>query len=39
VGEDAVDARLAHLVVALRVHEELHVGVQVPRRFADGANV
>ena len=29
VGEDAVDARLAHLVVALRVDQEAHVGVEV----------
>jgi len=37
--EDAVDARLAHLVVAFGVDEEAHVRVQVARRFAYWANV
>jgi hypothetical protein len=39
VAEDAIHARLAHLVVALRVDLELHIGIEVARRFADGANV
>lgn len=37
--EDAVHARLAHLVVTFRVHEELHVRVEVARRFAYWADV
>ena len=37
--EDAVDAGLAHLVVAFWVDEEAHVGVEVAGRLADGADV
>ena len=37
--EDSVDARLAHLVVALRVDQESHVRVQIPRGLADGADL
>jgi hypothetical protein len=37
--EYAVYTGLAHLVVAFWVDLELHVGVEVARRFADGANV
>lgn len=37
-GEDAVDARLAHFVVAFRVDEEAHVRVEVARGLADGAD-
>lgn len=39
MGVDAVDARLAHLVVALRVDEESHVWVEVTRRLAHGTDV
>ena len=39
LGEDAVDAGLAHLVVAFRVHEEAHVRVEVAGGFANGADV
>ncbi len=39
VGEDAVDAGFAHFVVAFRVHEEAHRGVEVAGGFADGADV
>ena len=39
VGEDAVDAGFAHFVVAFRVHEETHGGVEVAGGFADGADV
>lgn len=39
LGEDAVDARLAHFVVAFRVDEEAHVGVEIARRFAYGADI
>lgn len=39
MAEDAVYTRLAHFVVAFWVHLELHVGVEVARRFADRANV
>ena len=38
-GEDALDAGVAHLVVALRVDHEDHALVQVGRRLADGAHV
>jgi hypothetical protein len=36
--ENSVDTRLAHLVVALRVDEESHVRVEIPRGLADGAD-
>jgi hypothetical protein len=39
VAEYSVDARLAHFVVAFWIDFELHVGVEIARRFADGANV
>lgn len=39
LGEDAVHARFAHFVIALRVHEESHFGVEVAGGFADGADV
>lgn len=39
VREDAVDARLAHLVIALWVDEEAHIGVEVARRLAHRADV
>ena len=38
-GEDALDARVAHLVVALRVDEEAHALVEVRRRLAHRAHV
>ena len=37
-GEDAVDARLAHLVVAFWVDQEAHVRVEVAGGLADGAD-
>jgi hypothetical protein len=37
--EYAVYARLAHFVVTFRIDEEAHVRVEVPRRFADGADL
>jgi len=37
--EYAVDARLAHLVVAYWTDEEPHVLVEIAGGFADGANV
>lgn len=37
--EDAVHARLAHLVVAFWVDEKSHIGIQVSRGFADGADL
>lgn len=37
--ENSIDTRLAHLVVALRVDEESHVRVEIPRRLADGADL
>jgi hypothetical protein len=39
MAEYPVHARLAHHVVAFRVDLEVHVGVEVARRFAYGANV
>lgn len=37
--EDAIHARLAHFMVAFRVDEESHAGIQVAGRFADGADL
>lgn len=39
LGEDAVDTRLAHFVVAFWVDEEAHIGVEIAGRFAYGADV
>ena len=39
VGEDPVDAGLAHFVVAFGVYEEAHIGVEVAGGFTDGADV
>lgn len=39
LGEDAVDARFAHFVVAFWVDEEAHVGAKVAGGFADRADV
>jgi hypothetical protein len=37
MGEDTVDARLAHLVVAFWVDEEAHIAFEVALGVADGA--
>lgn len=37
--EYTIHARLAHLMVALRVHQKAHIRVEVARRFAYWANV
>lgn len=39
VREDAVNTRLAHLVVTFRVDQKAHVRIEVAFRFADGAVV
>ena len=39
LGEDAVDTRLAHFVVAFGVDEEAHIGIEIAGRFAYGADV
>lgn len=39
LGEDPVDTRLAHFVVAFWVDEEAHIGVEIAGRFAYRANV
>lgn len=36
--KDAVDARLAHFVVAFWVYQEAHVRIEVAGGFADGAD-
>lgn len=37
--EYPIDTGLAHLVITLRVDKESHIGVQVPRGFADGTDL
>lgn len=39
LGEDAVDTRFAHFVVAFWVDFKAHVGVEIAGGFADGADV
>jgi len=38
-GKYAIDARLAHLMVAYRTDEETHVLIEIARGFADGADI